>query len=148
MKENLLERDDCERIVAAIRSVEPTTTGEIRVFIENNCTYLDALERAKEIFGELKMYETEKRNGILIYIALDDQQFAIFGDEQIYIQAGGPAFWQEAAAHLLSHFKQSKIAEGIICCIEELGLALQKYFPYDPEVDKNELPDEIVFGND
>ncbi|HTN46967.1 MAG TPA: TPM domain-containing protein [Flavipsychrobacter sp.] len=144
--DDLLEQDDRERIVAAIRTVEAQTTGEIRVFVESSCSYLDALDRAKEIFAELKMSNTERRNAVLVYVALDDQQFAIFGDEQIYLKAGGPVFWEKAAGHLLEHFKESRIAEGIASCVLELGNALKHHFPYDPAVTKNELPDEIVFG--
>lgn len=145
-KRELLDRDDCERVVAAIRAVEAQTTGELRVFIESHCSYLDAMDRVQEIFKKLKMTKTEKRNAVLVYIALKDKQFAIFGDEQIYAQAGGAAFWENAGAHLLEHLKQSHVTEGIITCIEELGVELKKNFPYDPNVTKNELPDEIVFG--
>jgi len=145
-KKALLDRDDCERIVASIRAVEAQTTGEIRIFIESHCGYMDAIDRAKELFYELKMTKTVCRNAVLVYIALDDQQFALFGDEAIYQQAGGPAFWEKAAAHLLEHFKTSRIVEGIVGCIHELGIALKTHFPYDPDITKNELPDEIVFG--
>ncbi len=145
-KNELLERDDRERIVAAIRAVEAQTTGEIRVFIESYCSYMDALDRARELFARLKMYHTERHNAVLVYIALHDHQFAIYGDENAYEQFGGSAFWQSAAEHLVAHFKQTKITEGIVSCIEELGTALKTHFPYDPAVTKNELPDEIVFG--
>lgn len=145
-KNELLERDDCERIVASIRTVESQTTGEVRVFIESYCDYMDALDRAKELFTKLKMYHTERRNAVLVYVALDDQQFAIYGDENAYDRFGGSAFWQTAAEHLVAHFKQSRITEGIVSCIQELGIALKIHFPYDPAVTKNELPDEIVFG--
>lgn len=145
-KHELLERDDCERIVATIRAVEAQTTGEVRMFIESYCDYMDALDRTKEVFTKLKMHHTERRNAVLVYVALDDQQFAIYGDEYVYEKLGGPAFWQTAAEHLITHFKQSKITEGIVSCIEELGAALKIHFPYDPAIAKNELPDEIVFG--
>ncbi len=145
-KDELLEQDDRERVVAAIRAAEAQTTGEIRVFVESNCGYLDALDRAKELFTKLKMSNTERRNAVLVYVALDDHQFAIFGDEQIYLKAGGPVFWEKAAGHLLEHFRESRIAAGIESCVQELGLALKHHFPYDPAVSKNELPDEIVFG--
>ncbi len=145
-KKALLERDDRERIVAAIRTVESQTTGEVRVFVESYCDYMDALDRAREIFTELKMSATERHNAVLVYVALHDQQFAIYGDEEAFEKLGGAAFWEKSANHLLEHFKQGKITAGLVCCIEELGLALKTHFPYDPAITKNELPDEIVFG--
>jgi len=145
-KKRLLDKDDCERIVAAIRSVEASTTGEVRVYIESKCRYMDALERAKEIFSSLKMSLTEQHNAVLVYIALDDHQFAIYGDDKAYQQFGGATFWQQAAERLLHFLKQGKITEGIVSCIQEMGDLLKLHFPFDPTILKNELPDEIVFG--
>jgi uncharacterized membrane protein len=143
---SLLPNDVQEQVVRAIRAVEARTTGELRVFIEPHCAYMDAMDRARELFRELAMEKTERRNAVLVYLALKDKQFAIFGDEQIYIQAGGPQFWEAAGRLLLAHFKEGRVSDGLCACIEALGTALEKHFPPDPLVEKNELPDEIVFG--
>jgi uncharacterized membrane protein len=142
----LLSTDIQDEVVRAIRAAEARTTGELRVFVESHCTYVDAMDRAKELFKELAMEKTGHRNAVLVYLALADKQFAIFGDEQIYIKAGGPVFWKAAGELLLMHFKAGRISEGLCGCIEALGAALEIHFPPDPTVDKNELPDEIVFG--
>ena len=135
-----------EAVVAAIRAAEAKTTGEIRVFIESHCSFVDALDRAKEVFSNLSMELTEERNAILVYAALKDKQFAIFGDEEIYHKAGGPQFWECAALLLQKGFRKGAADEGLVACITELGNALGRHFPFKAEVDKNELPDEIVFG--
>ncbi len=145
-KKQYLNKKEQAQAVACIQNAEQNTTGELRVFIEGKCTYMDAMDRAKELFEELGMTETERRNGVLIYIAVQDHQFAILGDKEIYEQAGGPAFWEQAAAELKSYLQKGQLAAGVCASINELGAALAKYFPYDPEVTKNELPDEIVFG--
>ena len=143
---SLLPNDVQEQVVRAIRAAEARTTGELRVFVESRCAYMDAMDRAKELFRKLAMEKTVRRNAVLVYLALTDKQFAIFGDEQIYIQAGGPQFWDAAGRLLLSHFKEGRISDGLCACIDTLGAALEKHFPPDPLVEKNELPDEIVFG--
>jgi uncharacterized membrane protein len=107
---------------------------------------MDAMDKAKELFLKLGMANTERRNAVLVYMAINDHQFAIMGDEEIYKQAGGPVFWELAAAELKSYLKQGRIAEGLVVCINELSSAMAKHFPYDPSITKNELPDEIVFG--
>jgi len=145
-KKEHLDKNDQEQVVAAIRAAEAGTTGELRVFIESHCEYMDALDRAKELFVSLGMANTERRNAVIVYLALNDHQFAIFGDEEIYKRAGGPAFWETAAAHLKEHLKEGRIAGGLVACINELGRALAEHFPYDPAIHRNELPDEIVFG--
>jgi len=145
-KKAILDTDSQARVVAAIKEAESNTTGEVRVFIEHHCTYMDALDRAKEIFETLAMSKTERRNAVLVYIALTDQQFAIFGDIEIYHKAGGTGFWQRAADKLRGHLRNNEITQGLVNCIHELGIALAQHFPHDPTVPKNELPDEIVFG--
>jgi uncharacterized membrane protein len=145
-KKHMLDKDAKHRIVASIKEAESKTSGEVRVFIEHHCEFMNALDRAKEIFGNLSMYKTPARNAVLIYVALSDRQFALYGDEAIYEKAGGAQFWEKAAEKLTGHLRCSQVTEGICNCIHELGVALTTHFPYDPAIKKNELPDEIVFG--
>jgi uncharacterized membrane protein len=145
-KKTLLPRSVQARVAAAIKQAESRTSGEIRVYVEPNCNYPDPLVRAKEVFAQLKMEQTSARNAILVYMALTDKKFALFGDVVIYEKAGGAAFWEAAAESLKDHLKKNEIADGLCNCIEKLGNALATHFPHDPAIKKNELPDEIVFG--
>jgi uncharacterized membrane protein len=145
-KKPLLAPEDQEQVVACIREAEKNTTGELRVFLESKCSYVDAIDRAWELFASLGMMETERRNAVLVYMALEDKQFAIVGDKEIYEKAGGPAFWERAAAELKAYLKQGNIKEGLCVCVNELAGAMAQHFPYDPTITRNELPDEIVFG--
>ena len=133
-------------MVEQIRIAESRTTGEIRVFVEPRCAYMDAMDRARELFVQLGMESTERCNAVLLYLAMKDHQFAILGDEQIYVSAGGSSFWKEAAAGLQRDLRAGALAEGLCRCIATLGDALAQHFPFDPTVTRNELPDEIVFG--
>lgn len=137
--------EENQRIVAAIREAERLTSGEIRVYVESRCRFVNPVDRAVELFYGLKMEKTELRNGTLLYIAIKDHQLAIFGDEGIH-QKVGNVFWQEAVKHILSEFNAAHFCEGIIQIVTEIGEALRNHFPYDSHTDKNELPDEIVFG--
>jgi len=133
-------------LVDRIREAESRTTGELRVFVERRCAYIEPMDRARELFAELGMASTERRNAVLVYIATHDRQFALFGDEEIYRLAGGPAFWEGAATALQVRLRGGDVAGGLFDCITLLGDALARHFPYDPAVQRNELPDEIVFG--
>jgi len=135
-----------ESVVAAIRQAEAHTTGEIRVFVEHHCNYMDALDRAAELFTSLGMVQTEMRNAVLIYLAITDKQFALYGDAAVYSKVGGAGFWQQAADLLQNGLRNRAIDDGLVACITALGQAMTLHFPYDSEVEKNELPDEIVFG--
>lgn len=134
-----------EAIVQAIQQAEKKTSGEIRIFIESRCKYVQALDRAAEIFYGLKMNLTAERNAVLVYLATKDHQLAIFADEAIHSKTGKD-FWKKEVQLMLSHFNKDNYASGIVKVISEIGEALNQYFPYLKDTDKNELPDDIIFG--
>ena len=132
-------------IVEAIRNSERMTSGEVRVFVESKCRFMDPVDRAAELFFQLKMDKTDDRNGVLVYIAIKDRQLAIFGDQGIH-QRVGQAFWEKEVKRMTDSFIRSNYAEGIRQCVIDIGEVLHQHFPYNNDTDKNELPDDIVFG--
>ncbi len=144
-KKEFFSKEENEKIVAAIRSAEKFTSGEVRVFVESRCKFIEPLDRAMEIFSELKMENTKDRNAVLVYVALKDRQLAIYADSGIH-QKVGTIFWEESVNRILIHFDKKNYANGISHCVTEIGDALKENFPYNKEEDKNELPDEIIFG--
>ncbi len=145
-KKPLIDKEGQQKVEACIAEAESKTSGEIRVYMESKCAKGDPLERAKEVFASLEMHKTEARNAVIIYLAVEDKQFALFGDEAIYTQAGGPQFWQAAADELKLHLKRKELALGLCNCILKLGGALAEKFPATEGKNNNELSDEIVFG--
>jgi uncharacterized membrane protein len=144
-KKEFFSANDKEQIVAAIRMAEKETSGEIRVFVESKNSFVDPIDRAAEIFFKLKMQNTEHRNAVLLYIAIKDKELALFGDEGIYVKAG-TAYWNNAVKNMIAQFTKDNISNGIEQCIRQIGETLKEKFPYIPSEDKNELPDDIVFG--
>ena len=137
--------EEKELITSSIQNAEKQTSGEVRVFIESKCTYVNALDKAIELFNKLNMQQTAQRNAVLVYIALNDKQLAVFGDEGIH-QKVGDVFWNDAVQKMLNHFNKENYAVGIAQMVTEIGQALQHHFPHDKKTDVNELPDDIVFG--
>lgn len=145
-KKNRFFSDEENRlIVKAIRQAEKHTSGEVRVFVESRCKWMDALDRAAEVFFRLQMEKTEQRNAVLIYIATKDRQLAVFGDEGIH-QKVGSAYWNKVVSEMLASFNKHDYAKGLAECVIQVGDALHEHFPFERDTDKNELPDEIVFG--
>lgn len=134
-----------QRIVEAVRNAEQRTSGEIRVYVESRCRYVDAMDKALEIFDQLKMHQTKDRNAVLVYIAIKDHQLAVLGDEGIH-QKVGNQYWNTEVGKMINAFNRDDYAQGIVMCVEDIGEALHSYFPYDHKIDKNELPDDIVLG--
>ncbi|OKL40944.1 TPM domain-containing protein [Pontibacter flavimaris] len=144
MPRDIITPADEQKIMAAIQEAEQQTSGEIRVHVESNCDK-DVLDRATEVFAELHMHQTELRNGVLFYIALEDHQFAVLGDAGI--NASVPDhFWEDITAEVIKHFKYKKYAEGLAQGVRMAGEQLKAHFPYDRQGDTNELSDDVSFG--
>lgn len=137
--------EESELVVQAVREAERQTSGEVRVFVESRCNYVDPIHRAAELFFGLKMEMTDQRNAVLVYLAMRDHQFAVFADEGIYREMGAD-YWNAEAAKMLDAFKKESYAEGLVTVVKDIGEALKTHFPYDRLQDKNELPDDIIFG--
>lgn len=129
-------------MTAAIQEAEKNTSGEIRIHIENH-TSMDVLDRAAQVFAELKMHKTALRNGILIYIALQDHRMAILGDAGIHSKVP-ENYWNDIKNLMIEQFKTGQICEGICKAVLTIGQQLKHFFPYSTD-DVNELPDEISF---
>ncbi len=144
-KKPFFSEEENRLVVEAIQAAEKNTSGEVRVFVEAKCAWMDALDRAAELFFRLQMEKTAERNAVLVYVAVKDRQLAVFGDEGIHRKLGD-AYWNEVVKEMLSQFNRNDYARGIAECVLKIGEALKTHFPYDRETDKNELPDEIIFG--
>lgn len=144
-KKEYFNAEEQQQIVDAIKQAETHTSGEVRVFVEPHCKWVDAVDRAREIFFNLKMEQTKDRNAVLFYIAIEDHQLALFADEGIY-QRLGADYWHAEVKKIIAAFTKHDYAGGIALCVTDIGQALKEHFPYEAN-DKNELPDEIIFGH-
>jgi uncharacterized membrane protein len=145
IRNRFFSEEEKASIVDAIKHAERRTSGEVRVFVESRCRYMDAIDRAADIFINLKMDKTDDRNAVLLYVAMKDRQLAVFGDEGIH-QKLGDEYWNEVIGNLIRNFNKSDYAKGIAQSVSAIGEALHYHFPFDKDTDKNELPDDIVFG--
>lgn len=141
--ERFLSRKEEEEIILAIREAERDTSGEIRVHIENGFG-MDAMERAKVLFHELRMDNTRNSNGVLIYIAVHDHQFVICGDTGI-CEVVPENFWDSTRDQIQMHFAKKDFKEGIIAGVLSAGKELHTHFPWNSR-DSNELTNEISKG--
>jgi len=144
-KKNFFTAEEQQLIIEAIQNAERMTSGEVRVFVESKCSYMDAIDRAAELFFQLEMQKTDDRNAVLLYVAMKDRQLAVFGDEGIHEKVGNE-YWNNAVQKMISNFNRENYAAGISEVVKDIGAALTKNFPFNNDTDKNELPDDIVFG--
>lgn len=139
--EAFLSKREEEEVVEAIRQAERKTSGEIRVHLEPSTGDQDIFERAMEVFHALKMDNTKESNGVLIYVAVEDRNFVIYGDKGIN-DVVPDDFWESTKELIVSHFKNGKFKDGLVDGVLKAGEQLQKHFPWD-ENNTNELSDQI-----
>ncbi|MDC0570884.1 TPM domain-containing protein [Flavobacteriaceae bacterium] len=141
--ENFLSTDEEQEIVSAILMAEKKTTGEIRVHLE--CRTSEPIDsRAKNVFHALKMDNTKLENGVLIYIAIENKKFGIYGDRGIDKKVNNN-FWNKTRDVMQYHFEAGAFKTGIVEGIKSASEALEKFFPWETN-DKDELSNEVSKG--
>lgn len=141
--QEFLGKENEKLIKKAIKKAEKMTSGEIFLHIESSCKE-NVLDRAAWVFKTLEMHKTDQRNGVLIYLSIDDRKFAIIGDAGINA-AVPPGFWDSVKTVMINRFTAREYAEGLIAGIEMAGEKLKEFFPWQKD-DLNELSDEISYG--
>lgn len=141
--EDFLTETEEEEIIEAIRKAEENTSGEIRVHIEQSCD-MDVYEHALEVFHFLKMDNTKLQNGVLIYVAVANKEFVIYGDKGINDLVDSN-FWNSTRDKIAQQFKNSNFKQGLIDGVIEAGKVLSKHFPWQ-HGNPNELDNSISKG--
>ena len=138
---DFLKSLEMDRIVTAIDTAEQQTSGEIRVHVQPTTRGVEIRTVAERTFERLGMTKTDLRNGVLLFVACEEQRFVILGDKGIdeKVPAG---FWDDIAARLTVRFKAGEFTEGIVDAIHSAGKELRAFFPRQSG-DVNELTNEI-----
>ncbi|BDW91923.1 TPM domain-containing protein [Allomuricauda sp. XS_ASV26] len=141
--EEFLTAEEESEIINAIVEAEKNTSGEIRVHIEAS-TKIDHFSRAQQLFHFLKMDNTKEGNGVLLYVAVDDKKFVIYGGEGID-RAVPKGFWETTKDIIASQFKNGNFKQGIVEGVLMAGKELEAHFPWKQN-DENELNNAISKG--
>ena len=138
----LFNKEDLNKIAAAIQKAESMTNGEIRVCVVPKAGP-DIVQHAIQAFTKLGMSKTKERMGVLIMLSEKDRRFAIIGDEGIHSKVR-QVFWNDMIQILEYNFRQQFYFDGLHDVILKMGLKLAEHAPRTTD-HVNELPDEVVF---
>ena len=138
--EDFLSKTDEDEIIEAIRISESKTSGEIRIHLESSLQG-NIEQHVLEVFHHLKMDNTKLQNGVLIYVAINNKSFAIYGDKGIN-QVVESDFWDCTKNTIQEHFKNGDFKKGLIDGVLNAGKQLQKYFPWE-QLNSDELSNKI-----
>jgi uncharacterized membrane protein len=135
-------------IAEAIRGAEKTHSGEVRFVVEGA---LDAWKvmhgvtprrRAVDVFSELRVWDTERNNGVLIYVLLADRQVEIVADRGVCSRVS-PEEWDNICQVMERSFAAGEFEKGSLEGLRLVSEHLARHFPFEPG-DVNELPDAPV----
>ncbi len=138
-------------IEQAIKRSEISHEGEVCFAVEAALDTLPLLrdqsarERAVEVFSQLRVWDTEHNNGVLVYLLLADRDVEIVADRGINVKVSGEE-WEIICREMETAFRQGHFESGVIAGISAVGSHLQKHFLTEREREggENELPDTPV----
>jgi uncharacterized membrane protein len=135
-------------IERTISASEAAHSGEIRFAVEDALDGMalfkgqSAKQRAIELFAQLRVWDTEHNNGLLIYLLLADRAVEIVADRGIDAKVGVEA-WNAICRQMEGDFKLSNYEGGVVNGVQAITQHLATHFPAG-EINRNELPDRPV----
>jgi uncharacterized membrane protein len=137
-----------QKIQVLIQSSEARHSGQIRVCVEAALPLsyiwrgLAARARAVTLFGKLRVWDTERNNGVLIYVLLAERKIEIIADRGL-TQHVDNKIWHAVISEMRVAFKAKQFDAGLTFAIEQVSQQLIQFFP-DASAHPNELPDAPV----
>ena len=149
----VLGHDGEQRLEERIRASELQHSGEIRVCLEAGLPLADLWhdttprERALAVFGELRIWDTEANNGVLVYLLLAEHAIEIVADRGVERRVE-PGHWQRVLASMEAAFRAGHFEDGLAGAIDAVHAVLVEHFPVAPGArNPNELPNDLVILN-
>lgn len=134
-----------QAIQAAVAAGEKLHHAEVRLIIEPALALGDLLQglhsraRARELFSQYRVWDTEDNCGVLVYINLADHKVEIVAD-----RASGRALqaadWQQVCATMTGGFARGLYEPSVLAALDLLNGLLHRHFPGSGD-STNELSD-------
>ena len=139
------------RLEKATRHGEQLHRGQVRLAIESSLAVgrvrrgMTARERALEVFGLLRLWDTEENCGVLVYVLVADCAFEIVADRGISARVSDNE-WQAISDKIGTRFRAGQFGDGAQAALVEIGSLLALHFPRSSRDGerRNEQPDAPV----
>ena len=134
--------DAIQREIAAL---EKTHRGEVCFVVEAELETaqlwrdLSSRDRAREVFAQQGVWNTEENNGLLIYVLLADRKVEIVADRGLDAHVR-PEEWRPIVDAIDAHFKAGRFQEGALEGVRQASALVARHFPATGG-DRNELGD-------
>ena len=144
-------KQDQFRIAQAVKAAEHGHIGEIQVVIEGHLPAdqaytFDTAARARQLFAELGVWDTEYNSGVLLYINLCDRKVELVMDRGIKNHIP-QSEWNEICQHVVELFKQQNYVEAVVEGVSQIGQLLDQFYDGKTIDQDNELDNQpIIIG--
>jgi len=135
-------------IEKAVRESHQAHIGQLRFAVEGALHSAalfkgqSARERAIDVFSQLRIWDTEHNNGVLVYVLLADRAVEIVADRGIHAKVARDE-WEAICRTMETSFRRGKYQSGSIRGIEQVTELLRQHYPaYRPP--HEELPSTPV----
>jgi uncharacterized membrane protein len=124
------------RIESAVKSAETDHSGEIRIALEGDMDFMALVrgqtprERAIEVFSELRVWDTARNNGVLVYVLLADRDVEIVADRG-FTPRVEQAEWERVCRTIESEFRAGRWEDGLMKGIDAVSGIVAASFPYE-----------------
>jgi len=138
-----------DEMTKAIASGERTHLGEVRFAVESRLSPwlvlegVDALIRARQVFAQLQVWDTEHNTGVLFYVMMAEKRIEIVADRGIASRVA-QAEWDGICSRMRNSYAGGHWREGSLAGIAAAHALLQQHFPSDGTDNPDELPDRPV----
>lgn len=136
-------------MAAAIAAGERGHLGELRFAVESRLGLaavlegMDATARARQVFAQLRVWDTEHNSGVLIYLLLAERRIEIVVDRGVARRVP-QARWAAVCDTMRQCFARGEWRDGSLQGIAAAHGLLRVGFPADNTGAGNELPDRPV----
>lgn len=148
--DRLMGREWEQRLQLQVRQAEAGSAGEVRVCVEAALAGADLLqarrigvdqvirERALDLFGQLRVWDTEHNSGVLLYVLVSEKALEIVADRGLRTVAAQT--WQDLAQQMAERLRQGHGEQALVWGLEQCRQQLaQAQLPADSA--GNELDD-------
>ena len=139
-----------QRLEQAVKDSESRHLGELRLCVEAGLPMaalwrgVSPRSRAIDLFSQLRVWDTEHNNGVLIYLQLADRRIEILADRGLHARATASE-WQAIADSLSTALQAGRFEQGLLDAIQQVGALLKQHYPATPHHPRpNELPDAVA----
>lgn len=138
-----------DEMTVAIASGERTHRGEVRFAVESRLAPLAVLEgldapvRARQVFAQLRVWDTEHNTGVLFYVLMAEHRIEIVADRGIAARVTATE-WEAICARMRDDYARGQWREGSLAGIAAAHALLAQHFPSDGTDNPDELPDRPV----